>query len=131
MLANVHLFECPGKVEYNSLQEYAAALIFSKRNTIETLKTIANVMSAIGTEESVKKAQEAVRLMMEEMDPAIKDERNKSLQKMAESFKEFEGQQMLVVARDHSSKRNVRSARDAKKMRLSRRRSKDASDNPT
>lgn len=86
------------------------------------------VLSAIGGEEATKKAQEALRMMMEEMDPAIKDERNKSLRKMAESFKEFEGQQMLVTAKDHKSQQNVRKTADAKRMRLTRRRPKNAPD---
>lgn len=89
------------------------------------------VLSAIGGEEATKKAQEALRMMMEEMDPAIKDERNKSLQQMAESFKEFEGQQMLVTAKDHRNQHNVRAPRDAKKMNLTHRRKPNDASNDT
>ena len=132
MLANVHFFECPGKVDYNSIQEYTAAMVYAKRNSIETLRTIANVMASIGTEESSKKAIEALRLMMEELDPEIKHERNKSLRKMAESFKEFEGKPLFIRAKDHPSDKGIRrrNPKDNREMKLTRRPKPDASNNP-
>ena len=131
MLANVHFFECPGKVDYNSVQEYAAAMVYAKRNSVETLRTIANVMASIGTEESGKKAIEALRLMMEELDPEIKHERNKSLRKMAKSFEEFEGKPLFIRAKDHPSSTSAlrRDPKHNKEMTLTRRPKPDASNN--